>query len=206
MEDNKSAHQNFIERLRSENRFQEWTAALEKLKQEDPDSSPLANFSKARTMCGYLGAQKEQELALQRKLESIEYKEKIKAKEREFRNAEKEAAREFNELIAQLPLTAANVDELSWVGAHPLMRGRHFMKDKTKDIIVDADSITESIAGPAPSQRAVNLLQHFVNNPSEYYKQMVSEMKKSSDSEKNRAAAKDHTVEEINAILDSLEV
>ncbi len=96
--------------------------------------------------------------------------------------AEEEASKQddaFEAALSTLPSNAPKQNELDWIQAHPAMM-RSARAGKGTVILLSADDILKAPNGPCPSRSAACQLQHWVNNVSEFYKQIMSEAKKKS--------------------------
>jgi len=88
-------------------------------------------------------------------------------------------ADEFEAALATLPSNSSKQKEIEWIEAHPAMM-RSARAGKGANILLTADDILRAPHGACPSRSAACQLQHWVNNVSEFYKQIMSEAKKKS--------------------------
>ena len=93
----------------------------------------------------------------------------------------------FDKKVAGLPERASVTLEQNWIKNHPAMRRGTRAEDKSKDIILTL----EDLKG-APSQWAVNQLQHWCNRTGEYFKTCLAEDRKQMANEKG-SLSKDET-------------
>lgn len=111
--------------------------------------------------------------------------------------AEKEEAAWYR-AIAKLPNSAPGARELNWIRNHPAMGrlSRNKMKGSIEKVVLKVEDIKD-----APSQAAVQSLQHWANNPDEFHKMILQEQRKAT-SVANDGSFVDETDElpEIKAI------
>lgn len=111
----------------------------------------------------------------------------------------------FEEVLAGLPNNADPKTEIDWISAHPAMLRKNRQKDATKQILITADDLLTTAAGPAPSKAAIAKLQHWANAPHEFFKNYTGDKKSIEVEKKEGGGSTDASVEEINALLDSLD-
>jgi hypothetical protein len=104
--------------------------------------------------------------------------------------------------IARLPIAASTQDDLNWVSAHPAMR-RKSMDSTGRIVVITPEDVARPPHGPAPSQTAANMLQHWANHPAVFFQQMISEQKKKSASGQSAGAINDD-IREIKTFLDRI--
>lgn len=199
-------HKAFIDRIRTEGREREWEDAF-KAKWEELGGTPqsrLKALAEARKSLDFKGNAKEVELYYARQVKKLEAKIDHQAIERVYQEKEKAHAQSYEEVLRSLPQQASTRDELNWVRRHPAMTSLRRSTEK-KDVVIGVRDILHSSAGPAPSQSAVVMLQHWVGDPSEFFKQVITQQKKQQEEEAAKVAQRDKTIDEINAMLDSLE-
>lgn len=107
---------------------------------------------------------------------------KLSPEEKAYRahlREERKKQKEWLDEVASLPDSATPASELDWIRNHPAMGRLDRVKDRTKDtrVILDVSDI-HPVHGDAPSKAAVSMLQHWCNNPSEFYKNLLTEQKK----------------------------
>lgn len=92
---------------------------------------------------------------------------------------ERRKQKEWLDEVASLPDSATPASELDWIRNHPAMGRLDRVKDRTKEtrVILEVSDI-HPVHGDAPSKAAVSMLQHWCNNPSEFYKNLLTEQKK----------------------------
>lgn len=103
---------------------------------------------------------------------------KMTPEQKEEAKRKREAAKEqaqFDRAFRKLPDEATSSAELTWIRNHPAMglKDRQQGADKLNRIVLTAAHIKDS-----PSKAAVLSLQHWVNNPGDFHKQIISEQKK----------------------------
>lgn len=83
---------------------------------------------------------------------------------------------DFEEHLARLPKEYAGIlpTDLQWIYSHPAM-SRKLRSPEDKKILLTSDDIAS-----APNPGVVQMLQHYVNRPDEFYKQVLDRMKKES--------------------------
>lgn len=194
-----------MERIKSEDRKKEWDERIIAERKANPTENVLNILRRVRDEFGFRGDREEKKLYAERVAITKEATEAVFPKRETRYQTEKKSSADFSEALRNLPPSAPSNEEMAWIGRHPLLTERHRMRDKTVDLVVDAEAILNSVAGPAPSQFAANMLQHWVNNPSEYFKQVISEKKKAQEQEEKKEVKVNFTVSEIDAILNSLE-
>ena len=110
-----------------------------------------------------------------------------------------DAEKGFHSAMRSLPPTGDLDVEMQWVAAHPAMSRRDRSDDDEK-ILITRHDILKAPHGPAPSRRAVQSLQHWVNDPREFQRILLAEYKE--EKKKLSSSAKGDTSEEV---LDDLE-
>jgi hypothetical protein len=84
----------------------------------------------------------------------------------------------FDDAVATLTPSVAPAKEFDWASSHPAINRLDRLEDKTKNIRLTADDVLCPCNGPAPSQRAARLLQHWVNSPRKFWEQFLGQAKK----------------------------
>jgi hypothetical protein len=112
----------------------------------------------------------------------------------------------FEGALRLLPDTAPANVELRWIRAHPVMtrKNRSTLKDKAKPIVLGVSEILHSSVGPAPSKSAVHALQHWCNQPDDFFKIILAEQRKEStkaNAAEEAAGPDDKGTAEIDALL-----
>jgi len=206
----KSTAHLFIERMDREGRGEDFRAAVKRLM---ADGLPyISARPKAMKEFGYEGPKVERALAAKMEAEQAQAEQQRKQEERwqmqrEFgvEVREKRKALDFEEAMVGLPPVAPPDVELAWVRAHPGMTRLARMTDKTKQVDITGDDVRRPPHGPAPSAAAVAQLVHFANHPTEFYKQILQEHKKSGTGEGDvQGRAADPTLGEVRRYLDQL--
>lgn len=143
----------------------------------------------------------EEYLANLHKTSAQQEMDKIRDEIREERKLEN-----FEDALASIPAaTASRQVEIDWIRAHPAMTRKDRQSDKTKPVLIDANDILYAKHGPAPSRAAVQALQHWVNLPHEFHKQLLAEYKKSVEEQQAREAVADTGLSEIERLLKEVE-
>lgn len=206
----------FRERLKREGRFVDFQARVEELRDavEGGRDTPLswahatrAAMGKARIEFGFQG---EGEYALSQEFRDTLYMDERQKKQREAAKRYKAnvKAKTFEEALERLPHTTDPAKEMDWVGSHPAMmrQPRGEVDEATGRVLIGIKDITSSSVGPAPSKRAVIILQNHVDDPKEFIKVVLSEHKKAQATgdvaEGNEAI--DINVEEVRRMLAAL--
>ncbi|MCA9261896.1 MAG: hypothetical protein KDA61_21910 [Planctomycetales bacterium] len=84
---------------------------------------------------------------------------------------------EFVASLEGLPAAVALDTEVDWVAAHPAMSRPARKASDSHKLLLTADDVKHAPHGPAPSRRAVNSLQHWVNAPAGFFNAIASEHK-----------------------------
>jgi len=91
--------------------------------------------------------------------------------------------RAFFAALATLPANAPKAREIEWIEAHPaMMRStRNKANGYASNVVnITADDILRAPHGPCPSRAAAVQLQHWANNSTKFFEQIMSEAKKKS--------------------------
>jgi hypothetical protein len=203
MADKQTPRALFVERMKREGREKEWFETVKRLQEETKKGfSPAAN--EAMRLMGYESPDKERELhaqhlsTLHRSAADVQ---RGKEQDEMWRDQE---AYDFDAAVRSLPDKAAVQDEIDWIRAHPAMTKKDRSKDALKIIEVDVNDIMCPPHGKAPSKSAVIALQHWVNHPIEFFKSVLSEHKKATESDGGRGSAlKDVGLEEVEDMLEN---
>lgn len=102
--------------------------------------------------------------------EPKEQSEKVKSRIRSF--------------TAKLPLSVKDSIELDWVYCHPRMVERAESTGNLAPIQINLRDIKTPGHGPAPSQRAIILLRHWIQNPRKFFEGQLDAQKKRASLEK----------------------
>ena len=73
-----------------------------------------------------------------------------------------------------LPPTVDHNDELDWVSAHPAMSRLDRSHKKGAKVLLSRKDVVSPPHGPAPSRRAVHMLQHWSNAPRDFHKMTLT--------------------------------
>ncbi len=120
---------------------------------------------------------------------------------------ELEAEREFEDALVTLPPNAPKSREIDWIEAHPAMMRQSRMKatGKTGPVLITAKDILLAPHGPCPSRAAAVQLQHWANNATKFFEQIMSEAKKKSSDGAGGAGTEgevDDDLSEVEGLLD----
>ena len=132
-----------------------------------------------------------------------------KAKNARYRE-EKRKQQAWLDEVASLPDSSSPAAELDWIRSHPAMGRLDRMKDADKGVrvILEVDDI-HPVHGDAPSKAAVSMLQHWCNNPKEFYKNLLAEQRKATKVNADGSIVDDventPEVKDIDSLLASLE-
>jgi hypothetical protein len=88
-------------------------------------------------------------------------------------DARNRADRRFHDALKNLPDTATPTKELDWIKNHAKMTEHDRSEDPNHRVVLSCKDIKV-----APSQHAAQALQHWVNRPNEFFKNMLNEDKK----------------------------
>jgi hypothetical protein len=114
---------------------------------------------------------------------------------------EEQITKNLEQAVMTLPNTAPISVDIEWIREHPAMMRMTRQKDKLKDILITAEDILRPPHGSAPSKSAVYALQHWVNHPQQFYKELLGEQKKHLEERKAAKADEDIGLEEIEWLL-----
>lgn len=187
----------FGERMKREGRGDEWRSRVKQVMGEQGKTASAAQNIVMREM-GYEGPARERELWDEYVASLHKTGTQVEAERKEAAQAPIRRMQSFEAAMAALPPTAGPQEELDWVRAHPAMNRFYHRTDKTKDVILTADDIVN-----APSKSAAQALQHWVNHPSEFWKQLLGEQKKQTDNNGPGAGSTgpDMGIQEIESLL-----
>jgi len=208
--DRLSVMQKFYERLRREGRYHHWGPLVKRLSAENGKSQGQNKWEAARQL-GYTTAEDEHRLhqawldqcEADKKAAAEKVVEEAKARilaEQAETEAAKLAAHNFVSACAGLPDEAPVPIEIKWIRAHPAMSRRDRDPDASA-ILVTPDDILTPPHGPAPSKSAVAQLQHWVNDPREFFKALLSEHKKITGDTGTVKAEEDMDLAEVQRLL-----
>lgn len=191
----------FAERMKREGRYRAFQDEIKRLKAETGKGFNHVKWAAMRNM-GYTTADRERELLAEHertlhKTSMEKEREKIQA---EIKEEQKIAS--FDEVVRSLPDSSSHAKEINWVRAHPAMVKKNRQKDKSKEVEITAEDVLCPPHGPAPSKAAVYMLQHWANNPNEFFKQVLSEHKKvSGEDEEGGKGVADVGLAEVERLL-----
>lgn len=129
---------------------------------------------------------------------------KTEAKTEKVTIAEEKRIMTFEEAVKTLPIKSSPKEDMDWIRSHTAMLRYNQLKDKTKQVTISIDDILHADHGPAPSRAAVVSLQHWVNYPNEFHKQIIGVHKRAEEEAGSAtgAAKPDLGVAEIERLLD----
>lgn len=91
----------------------------------------------------------------------------------QYARARKQADRRFHNALMALPESSTPAKELSWIKNHPKMIECDRSADPNHRVVLTCKDIKG-----APSKHAAQALQHWVNRPNEFFKNMLTEDQK----------------------------
>lgn len=141
---------------------------------------------------------------LDAELTADQMKLRIKRREEQRKSRARKAERILMETLAKIPQSSTAAKELAWIRAHPAMsRGARM----GTSVIITADDVLSPPHGKAPSQSAVNQLQHWVNKPDEFFKQLMQvERKQISEASESEVLLDDDLPPEVTRIDEMLQL
>jgi hypothetical protein len=114
-------------------------------------------------------------------------------------------AEEYEKAYRSLPDNAPVAVEMDWIRSHEAMSRFNLQRNKTEEVKITTDDILHAPNGPAPSKAAVIQLIHWANHPGEFFKQVLTEQKKKSDSAASgKSAESDPEVMDVERMLDEM--
>lgn len=192
----------FVERMRREGREKEWFETVKKVMTDENkrwgQAAPVA-----MKLMGYETPDKERQLhAEYQKTAHLTVGQKI-LKEEMSEVREVSRIMDFEEAVRLLPDRCSIQEEIEWIRSHPAMVRMNRNRDKTKEVLIDANDILRAPHGKAPSKASVYQLQHWANHPNKFYEMLLSEQKKGMEegSSTSTSKKKDVGLSEIEAIL-----
>lgn len=202
----------FRDRLEREGRLEMYQMRQRALRESGLQTSQAS--AAARREFGYKGPKIERELADQaiNVLRIAATEEPIREHTRAWHKKKKQKT--FEEAFNSFPQTAAIDVDMGWVQSHPAMnRFERQILEKDQDpqpILISVRDLYDA-NGPAPSKRAINMLQSWVNRPTAFFSKLIDDHKKHTstdvgkkDGRQSDAVVKDD-VSSIERMLDSLE-
>jgi hypothetical protein len=190
----------FVERMKREGREKVWYTTVKQVMQETGKKYGQVAWEAMRRM-GYEGPDKERQLYQ----EYLEDGEKSKLQRQidaeRLRIRDKQITEEFEQAVLTLPDKAPISVEIDWISAHPAMFRRAREKDKTKNILLTPEDILFTTHGPAPSRAAVVALQHWINFPLQFHKEILSEQIKHKEDREATKVNEDMGLEDVKRLL-----
>ena len=174
----------FRERLVREGRWKEFHQTTLALRDSEGTIYSAAASKLMRTVPnGYVDAQTEYRLYWEAKAkeagditgaEAVERNRLALEAMRERKRKESEVTEEdrLQNAISALPDEAPSEIERAWIRSHPAMVRQVRQKDK-EDIVLSSKDVLDQSNGPAPSKAAVNSLQYWCNNPTDFYRSEI---------------------------------
>lgn len=125
--------------------------------------------------------------------------------EEEVRAAAEESA--FESALLSLPANAPKARELEWIEAHPAMMRQSRMKatGKTGPVLITAADILDAPHGVCPSRAAAVQLQHWANNSTKFFEQIMSEAKKKSSDGSGGSGGESEVEDDLSEVEDLLD-
>ena len=177
----------FRERMKREGRTKEWNETIRAVQAETGKQFGRIVYDVMKRM-GYEGPEKERELAA--------------AFESSQRPTDP-AANNIDEIRKKLPDRAAIATEINWVLSNGAMYRRACNRNIEEIRVTVAD-----VLGPpkCPSKAALTLLQHCANQPNEFYKQFMADMKRitKDDNAANVNEVEDLDLEDVRKVLEEV--
>lgn len=183
----------FEDRLRQDGRFTAFQGCLKRIMQEQGLTFGPARWQAMKEF-GYEGPKVER-----KKYEEMLAQEKEKVRE----NVVKDIGliNNLSEARQELPPTADLGQEVDWVESHEAMLRLDEQRDKTKPVVITVEDVLKPLNGPAPSQRAVNMLCYFANHPAKLHEKLVDRYKRTSNQNKDEGEPKE---EDVDVSLDDV--
>jgi hypothetical protein len=212
-----SVMQKFWERMKREGRKPLWAPTLKKIMTGPPEMKYGAAKWEAARQLGYEGPENEHRLHAEflsgeaRKVEeekaaNIAAAEVKLREEQRLRDEATADARNFEAACAKLPDKAPVAAEIDWVRAHPAMSRQDRMPGGIGHVLITPDDIESPPHGCAPSKGAVAMLQHYANNPREFFKTLLSEQKKITGETGQAKQDEDVEMAEVERLLKEVQI
>jgi len=176
----KGYRQLFVERMKREGRGKEWFRLL-KEEMAATGKQHGAIVTVVMRKMGYVSADDEREREA-RYLDGLKTSAVLDEVKGLIGAMKEDVVLEFEAAVATLPDTATAQAEIDWIRAHPAMARMNRTQDRISNVLITAEDILSPPHGPAPSKGAVYALQHWANHPTEFFKNLLSEQKKATDS------------------------
>lgn len=192
-------------RLEHEHKLAEYREELKRLC-KDEGMNKLQAKKAAQKKFGYTSLKEEREKYVEWLKSPQDERKREATNERARRAHTKQRNLPFEKALSDLPPSANASDEMNWIKSHPAMSRKDRSRNATDRVLVTPDDIASSPNGPCPSRAAAQQLQHWVNRPEQFYKDVLSETKKAKarndEAEEKERTSK--TNKEINSMLDML--
>jgi hypothetical protein len=204
----------FSMRMKREGRYEEFQSALAEVIKERSATGAVVDTRFATTEAmrrmGYQGEAEEKKN--HRAWERSQVKHGAEREEEIIRASQKRQADiaalddeerqlRFETAVSTLPNAADPIREWEWMGAHPAMMRKDRARTDLKRIELTEDDVLRPPHGPAPSKRAVGQLQHWCNNPREFYKAMIGVHKKQQEGTDGEPLDADEDLAEVERLL-----
>lgn len=199
----KSPMRLFRERMEREGRGDAYKARWKELRGTGVNAS--ATGAAVRKEFGYQGPRAERELLEQAmneiRISGVDAKnsaatKKVKRKQRE---------QTFEEAFASFPQTAPIEIDMAWVQSHPAMFRfeRQILGESGKPdpVLIDVRDLFD-VNGPAPSKRAINILQNWVNRAPIFFKDILQDHKKHTSVASNGGVIQTEAVKDKTTDID----
>lgn len=192
-------------RLEHEQKLMDYLEEMKRLVKEE-GLNRLQAKKAAQKKFGYTSLKEEREMYAKWLRKDREDVKKASVNERARRAHTKQRNLPFEKALAALPSSATPADEMNWIKSHPAMSRKDRSRNNNDKVLVTPEDISNAPNGPCPSRAAAQQLQHWVNRPEQFYKDVLSETKKAKARD-DEAEAKERTAKsnlEINDMLDTL--
>ena len=191
----------FVERMKREGRGKEWSTVIKQVMKDTGKRYSQAIWEAMRKM-GYMGPEKEHQLHAEFQANGQKTKLQRQIDEERQQIREELMTENFEQAVNALPDKAPITVEIDWIIAHPAMARWVRNSDKTENILITPEDILFPPHGPAPSKAAVVALQHWVNFPQQFFKEILDEQIKHSANVRTRQDEQDNdAMEEIEKLL-----
>lgn len=188
----------FEMRLIREGRRDEHLQLVSKL--IESDVHPVAAHAQAAEKMGRKSLNQERQLYINHIAKEAYLSQKLASAKEMAVVRRRTADMAFWAALQKLPPNASAEVELDWVRAHPAMSmlNRTTLKGKPRKVMVKEKDILSPPHGQAPSQAAVHMLQHWCNQPNDFFGKMLMEQRKQSPRKPGRKDEPDEESEELD--------
>ncbi len=196
----------FKERMKREGKIEDYHRIWAEVRASGKSAATAGQV--VRQQLGYLGPKGEREMAHQA-INAIGLDERDRKAAESQRNRWAARRKEtFDQAHARLPMIAPIDVDMAWVQSHPAnIRKARRPEGEDGPLLLTVDDITQ-VNGGAPSQRAINILQNWINTPTDMLKHLMPELRKHSakgdDSKSVSNAVVDNGLEDIDRVLEQI--